>query len=146
LDALAGKLGQYDARRIFTKYAKPITKREAQLNSAAMDLWRHITMKPKRNLTKLARQLAREDGIDEGAIAQRLWRALNPKTAYGKRVREYLREELFERGINIRTIDKSGKTQDTLVSDMLDAGLSLGDLLSEIENSLHDIFFNFVMA
>jgi hypothetical protein len=102
-------------------------------------LFKYIVMRPKRNLARLARQLAREDGSDRDAIAQRIWRALNPKTAYGKKVRKYLREELFERGITIRTMH-NGKTQDVLVGDMLDAGLALTDVLSDMETSLRDIF------
>ena len=109
-DELAERAGQYEARRIFNKHARPITKREAQIEGSARLLLRYITMKPKRNLSKLAREMAAEEDVDEAAIAQRLWRALNRKTAYGKKVREYLREDLLERGITVQTFDPKTKT------------------------------------
>jgi hypothetical protein len=139
-DRLAEYLGQYQARRIFNKCAPPITKREAQLENSAMLLYRYISMKPKRSVARLVRQLAGEDGSDKDAITQRIWRAINSKTAYGRKVQAYLQEELFERGITIRTKDKSGKMVDTLVGDMVDAGLTLRDVLFDMETSLHDIF------
>jgi hypothetical protein len=141
-DVLARDHTRYEARRIFTKYARPTTKRDAQLHNSARMLWRYISMKPKRNVALLARELAKEDGSNRHSIAQHIWRAVNPKTAYGKKVQEYLREDLFERGVTVRTVDDNGKTEDILVGDILDAGLTLDDVLSklELEVSLRDIF------
>jgi hypothetical protein len=141
-DILADYLGQYDARCIFNKFAKPVTKREAQLQKSAGLLFRYIYMKPKRgDVAKLVRQLAREDGIDKDAITQSLWRALNTKTPYGKKVRAYLREELHERGITVRTQDNNGRWIDVWATDFLHGfGKSPDDALSDLETSLRDTF------
>jgi hypothetical protein len=141
-DKLTEYLGQYEARRIFNKYAPAITKREAQLEKSAGLLFRYIYMRPKRgDVAKLVRQLAREDGSDKDAITQSIWRAVNTKTAYGKKVRAYLREEMFERGITVRTQDNSGQWIDVWAGDLLNSiGKSPDDALSELEASLRDIF------
>jgi hypothetical protein len=140
-DKLTEDLGQYEARRIFNKYAPAITKREAQLEKSARLLLSYLYMKPKRSVAKLVRELARGDGSDKDAITQSIWRAVNTKTAYGKKVRAYLREEMFERGVTVQTQDNKGQWINVWAADFLGSiGKSPDDTLSELETSLRDIF------
>jgi hypothetical protein len=139
---LRGQTGQHEARRIFTKYAKPVTKREAQIEKASRILWRYITMKPKRNVALLTRQIAEEDDRDLDAIGRAVWRALNAKEDFGKRVRDYLREELHERGITMRLF-RDGKAVDVWAGDFFNSldDNSLDDAFNELDSLLErDIF------
>ena len=143
VEALFGVLrertGQHEARRIFTKYAKPVTKRETQIEKASEILWQYITMKPKRNAALLTRQLAEKDDRDLDAIGRAVWRAINAKEYFGKKVRRYLREELHERGITMRLV-RNGKAVDVLTGDFFE-GLALEDAFNEVDGlSERDIF------
>jgi hypothetical protein len=141
---LRSRRGQHEARRIFTKFAKPVTPAEARIEATSGLLWRYITMKPNRNMALLARQLEAEEagkksGRDREAIIQAIWRATNAKEDFGKKVRDYLRAELFERGITAR-IEHNGKWADVLAGDFFE-GFALEDAFDELDNlTERDIF------
>jgi hypothetical protein len=96
-------------------------------------------MKPKRNAALLTRQLAEKDDRDLDAIGRAVWRAINAKEDFGKKVRRYLREELHERGITMRLV-RNGKAVDVLTGDFFE-GLALEDAFNEVDGlSERDIF------
>jgi hypothetical protein len=87
---IAGQLGSFEARRIFTQCARPLTKRDKQLNENATLLWEYINM-PRRSIRQLATRLAKENGIDQRALEKKIERAVK-----NKKVRAYLRESIFQ--------------------------------------------------
>ncbi len=87
---VAGQIGSFEARRIFTQCAKPLTKRDRQLHENSELLWKYINM-PKRSIRQLATRLAKENGTDQRALEKKIERAVK-----NKKVRAYLEQILFE--------------------------------------------------
>jgi hypothetical protein len=89
-EQVAGQIGSFDARRIFTRCAKPLTKRDRQLHENSELLWKYINM-PKRSIRQLATRLAKEKNTDQRALEKKIERAVK-----NKKVRAYLEQVLFE--------------------------------------------------
>jgi hypothetical protein len=94
----------------------------------------------------LTRQIAEEqEDRDLDAIGRAVWRAINAKEDFGKRVRRYLREELHERGITARLV-RNGKAVDVLAGSFFEGfgredETSLDDAFNELDGILErDIF------
>jgi hypothetical protein len=85
---IVGQHGSFEARRIFSRLARSLTKRDRQLEAKAMLLWKYLNM-PKRNIRQLAIRLAK--GADHRALEKRIERAVKDK-----KVRAYLQNDLFE--------------------------------------------------
>jgi hypothetical protein len=87
---IARQHGSFEARRIFTQCAKPLTKRDRGLHENSELLWKYNNM-PKRSIRQLAARLAKENGTDQRALEKKIERAIK-----SKKVRAYLEQILFE--------------------------------------------------
>jgi hypothetical protein len=83
--------GEDEARRIFSPYGRPRTKREKSLEENALLYLEYcvegVKRKRKPNVRQLAVRLAKEKNTDPGAMERKIWRAIK-----SKKVHRYLSE------------------------------------------------------
>jgi hypothetical protein len=89
-DLIAEQYGTIEARRIFSLYAKPLTKRDKTMDRNVSLLLRFLGMKPRRSATRLARQLAKEAGERTKKDG------VNPAQKYKKRIERLYRDPDFK--------------------------------------------------